>query len=119
VIAAASREKKAPPSKVEPNETLEEAATRELLEETSIAVPSSNMTHVATLYCREAGHDFEFCLFQIKLDHEPPVHLSFEHIAYQWVNIATFTSLPLPLRPGADKAWRYYLQATDRSALLI
>ena len=96
-----------PGGKVEPQEHPQEAAIRELFEETEIALKDSSQIHfLETLYMQKPYTGYVFHVFRIYLDEIPPVKLSREHQAYTWVSRAELKSLPLT--PGSQEAFSRY-----------
>lgn len=74
-----------PAGKLEKNENAEEAARRELFEETGISVDdSSQIQSLGALYMRKPGIDYVYHLFCVNLDNVPSITLSNEHQDYRW-----------------------------------
>jgi len=95
-----------PAGKLEPGETPEMTAQRELFEETGIQLCASRLIYLGTLYIRRPDLDYVYYLFKVHLDQKPTIRLSSEHNNYQWVNDKDMQTLPL--RPGAAEALHYY-----------
>lgn len=76
----------APAGKVKPNETIKEAALRELWEETHYALPPENLHYFKTVYVRHPNADFSFPIFYAFLE-EPfePILRPEEHEEWRWV----------------------------------
>ncbi len=87
-----------PAGKLEQGEVPEEAAIRELQEETGIVI-ATKPHYSGTYYIRRPDLDFVYHRFRIDLDCMPQVQLSAEHIAYTWATEADIETLPLI--PGA------------------
>lgn len=73
-----------PGGTVEPGETLEEAAVREVFEESGIELDGNKLTHLYT------GGDYShhgtvYALYEYQLKNRPPVALSWEHAGYEWI----------------------------------
>jgi len=99
-----------PAGKLEKNETPEEAARRELFEETGIDLETrpSKLQYIGPLYIRKLGFDYIYHSFQVHLDEAvaPEIQLSDEHENYLWVTDQEAKSLPL--MAGALEGLRYY-----------
>ncbi|HSX13462.1 MAG TPA: NUDIX domain-containing protein, partial [Chlamydiales bacterium] len=70
----------------EPNETPEQAARRELFEETGIQTHLPLQPFI-TLYIRKPETDYTFHLFKLLLPSKPSIRLSNEHLDYQWAHL--------------------------------
>jgi 8-oxo-dGTP pyrophosphatase MutT (NUDIX family) len=96
-----------PAGKLEKNETPENAAKRELLEETGISLEnSSQIQRLNSLYIRKPEVAYVYHVFKVRLDQMPDVHLSDEHQAYIWANSKDIETMAL--MDGAREALRYY-----------
>jgi len=95
-----------PGGKREIGETIEEAAIRELFEETGIQVTSSQMGYVGVLYIRKPQANFVFHMFRMSLDTIPNVSISKEHQGYIWATAQDLATLPL--MGGALTSLKYY-----------
>ena len=96
-----------PAGKIESHETPNQAASRELMEETGIrAEAASQFQSLGCLYIRKPGFDYVFHLFQVKLEKVPPVCLSHEHQSYQWIDLQHLNNIQLML--GAKEAIEHY-----------
>ncbi len=93
-----------PAGKLEPGETKEQGARRELLEETGIV--AHELTYLGALYIRKPGIDYIYHPFKVHLSSKPAVHLSDEHLAYKWVALQEVKELPLV--GGAWEALKHY-----------
>lgn len=71
-----------PGGHIDPGETPDHAARRELFEETGIRVPISALKLVRVENRRKGNYYF----YRVDLDMKPPVTLSFEHDKYMWVD---------------------------------
>lgn len=102
-----------PAGKLENGETPENAAIRELFEETAISLKNpSQVQHLNSLYIRKPEVDYVYHLFKVQLDQIPDVHLSNEHQNYKW---ATSKDLEeMPLMTGAKEALQCYQTAANK-----
>jgi predicted NUDIX family NTP pyrophosphohydrolase len=71
-----------PGGHIDPGETPDHAARRELFEETGIRVPVSALKLVRVETRRKGNYYF----YRVDMDVKPPVTLSFEHDKYIWVD---------------------------------
>ncbi len=94
-----------PAGKLEPGETPEQAAQRELFEETGITAPQ--LLSLGALYIRKPTIDYIYHLFQIIID-QPQVRLSDENQNYLWASLEELAHLPL--MTAAPQAIQTYLQ---------
>lgn len=95
-----------PAGKLIIGETPEQAAKRELFEETAIFVESSHIHAIGSLYIRKPGFDYVYYLFQVDLQTKPEVRLSSEHPNYVWASQQEIEMLPL--MAGAVEALQKY-----------
>jgi 8-oxo-dGTP pyrophosphatase MutT (NUDIX family) len=86
-----------PGGKIQPGVDISPCAgmLREVLEETGIWLGSSACDLIAQRYARFKQWDYRLFIFRTKLLLRPPVSLSKEHIAFQWIPINHFTGLTL------------------------
>jgi 8-oxo-dGTP diphosphatase len=76
-----------PAGKLEKNENPEEAARRELFEETGISIElPSQIQFLGSVYIRKPKIDFVYHLFKVNLDEIPDIRLSDEHQSYKWAS---------------------------------
>lgn len=79
-----------PKGKVEPGETLEQAAMREVKEETGLSViPINNFSQIISYYFRNQNHelvdkDVTFFVGEVT---EQTVQISSEHQGYEWLEV--------------------------------
>jgi 8-oxo-dGTP diphosphatase len=90
-----------PGGKGEPGETKEQTVSREVLEETSIALPPTAFTHCQTLRIRHYGADIIFEAYCATLSEEPHVQLNpYDHS--DWKLVTPQEALKLSLVSGND-----------------
>jgi len=96
-----------PAGKLEKNETPENCAKRELLEETGISLEnSSRLQRLNALYICKPEVEYVFHVFKVQLDQMPEVHLSDEHQSYTWATSKDIEAMAL--MDGAKEALQYY-----------
>lgn len=101
-----------PAGKLEINETSENAAKRELFEETGISFDDSfSIQTLKVLYIRKPEVDYTYHLFKIQLDQKPKIHLSDEHQNYTWATQDDIEKIAL--MDGAKEALQHYLERRD------
>ncbi|MES2121910.1 MAG: NUDIX hydrolase [Chlamydiota bacterium] len=93
-----------PAGKFEMGESAEEAAVRELFEETGISLDA--LQRVGTLYIRKPDVDYVYHMFKVRLGAIPEVRLSDEHEEYRWVAEGEIEELPL--MAGAKQALHFF-----------
>lgn len=99
-----------PAGKIEANESPENAARRELYEETGISIDSkSHMQSLGCIYVRKPNVDFVYHMFKIELPQIPKINLSEEHQSYAWMNPQETNKMPL--MAGEKDALRFYVAA--------
>lgn len=79
-----------PGGTVESNETLEQAAIRELYEETGIVVDNNNLEKMVIVY----PSGYKKVIFVSKID-DAEVRLNYEHTNYYWVDLTESTNYPM------------------------
>lgn len=84
-----------PAGKIETSETPEQAAKRELFEETGIFIEDAQLHAIGSLFIRKPHIDYTYHLFQITLKTKPEVRLSSEHPNYLWALPEEIEALPL------------------------
>jgi 8-oxo-dGTP diphosphatase len=96
-----------PAGKLEKGETPDQAARRELFEETGISLHSpSQIQGLGALYIRKPSMDYVFHMFRVNVDQRPEIHISAEHQGYAW---ATSKDLEeMPLMTGAAEVLQHY-----------
>lgn len=96
-----------PAGKLEHNEAPENAAERELLEETGISLEnSSGIQRLNSLYIRKPEVDYVYHVFKVQLGQIPDVHLSDEHQNYIWATSKDIETIAL--MDGAKEALQHY-----------
>lgn len=103
-----------PGGKVEPNETLKQAAIREIKEETQI---SCDLNHpmLGTLYVKKPNIDYEFHVFFESVITKPTVILNNEHLDFGWFTKDEIYTLPL--MNAAKEACDYLFQWVQNVAI--
>jgi len=100
-----------PAGKIDKGEALEDGLKRELWEESGIDLkPGQLIDRIGALYICKPHLCFEYHLFYLKLDTEPKVTLSREHVAYQWVNRTEMNQLDLMI--SEQEALSFFFQKT-------
>jgi len=85
-----------PAGHLEKNETLAQAASRELLEETGLALEPIGFLGVYNLYADNEVHYLRFCfLFEMGNSMEIPKPIDSEIISAEWHPLARIKTLPL------------------------
>lgn len=79
-----------PGGTVESNESLEQAAIRELYEETGIVVDSNNLEKMVIVY----PSGYKKIIFVTKVD-DAEVRLNYEHTHYVWANLDESLNYPM------------------------
>ena len=98
-----------PAGKIENGETPDDAAKRELFEETGISTASpSKLSFIEKLYVRRPGCDFVFFQYRLALLEKPTVILSNEHLDYQWISREDVEGIPLMV--AAQETFVHYLK---------
>lgn len=95
-----------PAGKLEGNESPENAAKRELFEETGISFEAAHIQSLNALYIRKPEIDYIYHLFKIHLSQMPEVCLSDEHQNYIWANSNEIKNIAL--MDGAKEALEHY-----------
>lgn len=79
-----------PGGTVELNESLEQAASRELYEETGIVVDNNNLEKMVIIY----PSGYKKTIFVSRID-DAEVRLNYEHTHYTWVNLTESLNYPM------------------------
>ena len=95
-----------PAGKIEAGETPQQAALRELIEETGIKVLPSQSQEIGKLYVQKPRGAYIYHMFQVDVKEIPKVYLSTEHARYVWANAQDIEALPLI--GGGVEALNYY-----------
>ncbi len=106
-----------PAGKFENGETPEEAALRELFEETGIAFDrhaqlQSFVQPLGALYIRKPEVDYVYHSFKVHLDAVPEIRLSDEHVGYTWASSKEIEGMPL--MAGAKEALMHYYERSKK-----
>ena len=73
-----------PGGKLDPGETAEQAAVRELMEETGIVTKEENLISLGVFYVIRPETHFIFHVYRVFLNDLPQVELSSEHPEFRW-----------------------------------
>lgn len=95
-----------PGGKREKNESLAEAMSRELYEETQLQIPGSELLYVKTTFVRYPKFDFLYHLFRFHTN-ESKIDIKInkeEHRSFQWLTLSD--AVKLKLTPGIEEALR-------------
>lgn len=96
-----------PAGKLEKGEALEEAAIRELFEETGISLgKTSQICYAGSLYMQKTDISYVFHMFTVCLEKIPDVKLSHEHQSYIWASSKDLERLSL--MTGAKRSLEHY-----------
>jgi len=96
-----------PAGKLESHETPENAAKRELFEETGISLETSSETQrLHSLYIRKPEIDYVFHQFKVQLGQMPDICLSNEHQNYKWATSKDIEQISL--MDGAKETLQHY-----------
>ncbi len=96
-----------PGGKLEKKETPEQAAVRELSEETGISLEHlSQVRYVGALYIRKPTVDYVYHLLKVQVDQMPDICLSNEHESYKWASLKDLEEMPL--MAGGKEILDYY-----------
>lgn len=95
-----------PAGKLEDSESPENAAKRELFEETGISLEDAQIQRLNALYIRKPEVDYIYHPFKIHLDQIPEICLSDEHQSYIWANSRNIENIAL--MDGAKEALQHY-----------
>jgi 8-oxo-dGTP diphosphatase len=95
-----------PAGKLENQETPEDAAKRELFEETGISFENTQIQRLNSLYIRKPEVDYVYHLFKVQLNGLPEVRLSNEHQSYKWASLKDIEEMAL--MDGAKEALQHY-----------
>jgi len=91
-----------PGGKADSGESAQEAAIREIREETGIAIPEQAISDLGEVFVRYPEMDYTLHLFEYKADTLPRVTYNpKEHSDYKWVTLEE--ALQLPLIPGEEE----------------
>lgn len=105
-----------PGGKLEKGETPEQAAVRELSEETGISVESSSQVrYVGALYIRKPTVDYVYHLFKVQVEQMPAISLSNEHENYKWASLKDLEEMPL--MTGGQEILDYYRKTLTNKRL--
>lgn len=100
-----------PAGKVEPDETPENGAIRELFEETGISVSHSQLHPLGHLYMRKPEIEYIYHMYRVHFNETPSVLLSSEHQSFKWASRDELKHLRL--MAGAKEALEKYLASLN------
>ncbi len=98
--------------KVDNGENPNDAAIRELKEETGITVKKRDAVPLAVLFVRKPDHDFTYHMFEVKLRDVPKVILSKEHDAYAWLSDSEIAKKQMML--GVSETLKIYRELQNK-----
>ncbi|MBI1838938.1 MAG: NUDIX hydrolase [Candidatus Colwellbacteria bacterium] len=96
-----------PAGKVDSGETIHQAMSREIKEETGLDVSEKNLEHIGSVFVRNEGHDFGYHMFVTNLSTKPEILINpKEHQAYLWTSPSE--ALEMDLIHDLDECIRTY-----------
>jgi len=85
-----------PTGKVDKGESLLEAMTREIQEETGFVLPSSQLSYFEKVYVRYSDYDFIYHIFHTKLNQKQKVNIDYkEHKNFKWASLEKALNMDL------------------------
>lgn len=76
-----------PAGKVDPGESIAQAMSREIREETGILIEEEDLVFFDSIFVRNHGHDIHYHMYSINLLTKPEVQINpTEHQNYMWVS---------------------------------
>lgn len=88
---------------IELGEDTEEGLSREIIEETGLAVSTERLTLIYTLTHDYFGRSVSRFLYAVRVEHEEPViNLSWEHEHYEWLPFDKIPEFERPYQQGID-----------------
>ncbi len=98
-----------PAGKIEPNESLDEAIKREILEETGLKLAPAEINYFKTVYVKYTTKDFIDNMFYARFNLEPEIKISLkEHKSYTWKTVKK--ALKMDLLPGQAECFKLFYE---------
>ena len=98
-----------PAGKVDPGETIHQAMSREIREETGLDISEENLQYIDSILVRNEGHDFGYHMFATNLSVKPEIRINpNEHQGYIWASPRE--ALEMDLIHDLDECIKTYYQ---------
>lgn len=90
---------------IEKGETFKQGLVREILEETSLIVPTDSIKFVDNFSRSIFGITVDRSIFVVKIPKSKPrITISWEHDEYSWLPVSQLSGLEEPYQTGVDQA---------------
>ena len=100
-----------PAGKVDPGESIHQAMSRELKEETGLDISEESLEHIGTVFVRNDGHDIGYHMFITRFSTQPEIIINpKEHQAYIWAS--PIEALELNLIHDLDECIKTYYRVS-------
>jgi 8-oxo-dGTP pyrophosphatase MutT (NUDIX family) len=96
-----------PGGRIEAGESSEQAAIREVFEETKILITPDTLTLPKAFYLNNDWGQYELHAFAVEFDHVPEVVLNEEHDQFRWVSYSE--AIEMELISSGPKLLEHYL----------